>query len=69
VNDHFSQVYHSRAETVYHTDPSCPIGRQIPSEWLVSGPGSLNLCPACRMRADARSASGTYLRPTLGGEE
>ena len=60
----FSQGYYNRADTVYHTDPSCPIGRQIPREWVVLGTGSRSLCPTCRMRSEARPAEGTYLGPT-----
>ena len=69
MNEDLSQGYHSRADTAYHTDPRCPIGRQIPREWLVVGTGSLPLCPTCRMRADARPAGGAYIRPTHGSQE
>jgi hypothetical protein len=67
VYEDFDQGYHSRADTVYHTDPGCPIGRQIPREWVVAGTGSLALCPTCRMRADARQG-GAYVRPTLDSQ-
>ena len=69
MNEDFSQGYHSRADTVYHTDPNCPIGRRIPREWLVAGTGPLALCPTCRMRADAHPAGGTYVRPAHGSED
>ena len=69
MNEDFNQGYHSRADTVYHTDPGCPIGRQIPREWLLTGTGSLALCPTCRMREDARQARGADTGPTPGSRE
>jgi hypothetical protein len=51
---------------VYHSDLGCPIGRQIPREWVVPGNGMRPLCPTCRIRAEARRASGAYLKPSVG---
>ena len=41
VTEEFRQGYHGRADTVYHIDLRCPIGRQLPREWIVMGTGSL----------------------------
>lgn len=49
------QEYHGRTETVYHSDPDCPRGRQIPPEWKVRGSGGRSLCSICRAREAARS--------------
>ena len=67
VTEEFLQGYHGRTETVHHIDLACPIGRQIPREWMLPGTGSLPLCPTCRMRAEARPASGAYVSPSPAG--
>ena len=69
MKEDFIEGYYGRADAVYHTDLGCPIGRQIPREWLVVGTGSLPLCPTCRMRAEARPASGAYVRPSPPGTQ
>ena len=51
-------AYRSIAGDVYHTDPLCPVGRLIPPEWRVPGPGELPLCRACRARAEAKLRFG-----------
>ena len=63
MQDVVVQSYHRRADTVHHIDPGCPVGRLIPREWIVAGTGALPLCPTCRMRAEARPASGAYIPP------
>jgi hypothetical protein len=55
------QVYRARGGTVYHLDPSCPSGRQIPAELLAQDSGGLPLCPACRARREAKPPSGPLL--------
>jgi len=68
VDQDLSHGYHGRADTVHHTDLGCPIGRQLPQEWVVPGTGSLPLCPTCRMRLEARAASGAYVKSSNGPE-
>lgn len=50
------ELYHGRTDAVYHSDPYCPRGRQIPPEWKVSGSGALPPCPTCRAREKASPA-------------
>jgi hypothetical protein len=56
--DEFAQVYHGLTDAVYHIDLRCPIGRQIPAEWVILGRGDLLLCPTCRARLEARPPGG-----------
>lgn len=63
VSEAIRSAYYRRGDTVYHSDSSCPVGRQIPDEWVISGTGALPLCSTCRIRAEARPASGAYIRP------
>lgn len=53
-------AYRARVGAVHHTDPNCPIGRQIPAELLVEGAGGLPLCPTCKLRSQARPPSGPF---------
>jgi hypothetical protein len=64
VSEAIRSEYYRRGDTVHHRDPDCPAGRQIPHEWIVSGTGALPLCSTCRIRAEARPASGAYLGPS-----
>ena len=54
--------YRARIGAVHHTDPACPIGRQIPAELLVEDAGGLPLCSTCRLRGQARPPSGAFAR-------
>jgi hypothetical protein len=56
--DEFAQVYHGLTDPVYHIDLRCPVGRQIPPEWVILGPGDRALCPTCRARLEARPPGG-----------
>lgn len=52
--------YYGLPAAVYHTDPRCPVGLQIPREWRLSGTAYRRLCNTCRARADARPPSGPH---------
>jgi hypothetical protein len=54
--------YRARIGAVHHTDPACPIGRQIPADLRVEDAGGLPLCSTCRLRGQARPASGAFAR-------
>jgi hypothetical protein len=54
--------YRARIGAVHHTDPWCPIGRQIPPDLLVEDAGGLPLCSTCRVRGQARPPSGAFTR-------
>lgn len=55
--------YHARGSAVYHSDPSCPAGRQIPKELMVDGSGGLLWCRTCRARSEAKPPSGPFVAP------
>jgi hypothetical protein len=55
--------YHARGSAVYHSDPSCPAGRQIPTELMVDGSGGLLWCRTCRARSEAKPPSGPFVAP------
>jgi hypothetical protein len=58
------QAYHARGGDIYHLDPLCPEGRQLPPEWRVAGSAGLALCPTCWARARAKRPSGPYVPPS-----
>jgi hypothetical protein len=60
-----NQSYHARGGDIYHLDPLCPVGRQIPGEWRVSGTAELAVCPTCWARTRAKQPSGPYVPPNL----
>jgi hypothetical protein len=60
----FDQAYHARGGDIYHLDPLCPVGRQLPHEWRVSGSAGLALCPTCWARTKAKQPSGPYVPPS-----
>jgi hypothetical protein len=60
------QPYHARGGDIYHLDPLCPVGRQLPLEWRVPGSAGLAVCPTCWARSKARRPSGPYV-PTPPG--
>jgi hypothetical protein len=59
-----AQAYHARGGDIYHLDLLCPVGRQLPPEWRVSGAAGLALCPTCWARSRARQPSGPYVPPS-----
>jgi hypothetical protein len=56
--------FHARGGDIYHLDPLCPVGRQLPPEWREAGSGGLALCPTCWARTKARQPSGPYVPPS-----
>lgn len=69
--------YHSRAQRtdgVYHDRTDCPTGRQLHSESLAAGSGSLARCPECRAldedsTAPAPAPEASLVSQELGGLE
>ena len=57
-------TYHARGGDIYHLDPFCPVGRQLPPEWRVPGSAGLTVCPTCWARTKARRPSGPYVPPS-----
>ena len=55
--------YHARGGDIYHLDPLCPLGRQVPAEWRVDGSAGLAVCPTCWARKRAKQPSGPYASP------
>jgi len=53
--------YHARGSAVYHSDPGCPAGRQIPTELMMEGSGGLLWCRTCRARSEARPPTGPFV--------
>jgi hypothetical protein len=60
------QTYHARGGDIYHLDPLCPVGRQIPLEWRVAGSDGLALCPTCWARSKAKPPSGAAMPAPSG---
>jgi hypothetical protein len=56
--------FHARGGDIYHLDPLCPVGRQLPPEWREPGSAGLALCTTCWARTKARQPSGPYVPPS-----
>lgn len=65
--------YHSiraqRAGGVYHDRTDCPTGRQLHSENLAAGSGSLPRCAECQALDEGSAAPASSPEPSLVSQE
>lgn len=65
--------YHSaraqRTGGVYHDRTDCPAGRQLHSESLAAGSGSLPRCPECQVLDEDSSAQVPAREPSRAPQE